>query len=32
MSFEFISRNGEAGFVDSNIKDLFRQLERSGKY
>lgn len=32
MSFEFISRNGEDGFVDSNIKDLFRQLEQSGKY
>ena len=32
MSFEFISRHGEDGFVDSNIKDLFRQLEQSGKY
>lgn len=32
MSFEFISRSGEEGFVDANIQDLFRQLEESGKY
>lgn len=32
MSFEFISRSGEEGFVDANINDLFRQLEESGKY
>ncbi len=32
MSFEFIGRSGEEGFVDDNIKDLFRQLEESGKY
>ncbi len=32
LSFEFISRHGEDGFVDSNIQDLFQQLERSGKF
>jgi 4-hydroxyphenylpyruvate dioxygenase-like putative hemolysin len=32
MSFEFIRRSGEEGFVDANIQDLFRQLEQSGKY
>jgi len=32
MSFEFISRSGESGFLDANINDLFRQLELSGKY
>lgn len=32
LSFEFISRHGEDGFVDANINDLFKQLEQSGKY
>jgi methylmalonyl-CoA/ethylmalonyl-CoA epimerase len=32
LSFEFIRRNGEEGFVDSNIQDLFEQLEQSGKF
>jgi methylmalonyl-CoA/ethylmalonyl-CoA epimerase len=32
LSFEFISRHGEDGFVDANIQDLFQQLEQSGKF
>ncbi|WP_414444523.1 VOC family protein [Burkholderia sp. 22PA0099] len=32
MSFELIRRNGEAGFVEDNVQDLFDQLEQSGKY
>jgi methylmalonyl-CoA/ethylmalonyl-CoA epimerase len=32
MSFEVIRREGEEGFLDSNVQDLFEQLEQSGKY
>jgi 4-hydroxyphenylpyruvate dioxygenase-like putative hemolysin len=32
LSFEFITRHGEEGFQDSNIQQLFDQLEQSGKY
>lgn len=32
MSFEFIERNGEEGFLDENINQLFSQLEASGAY
>ncbi|AJK45699.1 VOC family protein [Burkholderia plantarii] len=32
MSFELIHRNGEAGFLEDNVQDLFEQLEQSGKY
>ncbi|ACR29363.1 VOC family protein [Burkholderia glumae] len=32
LSFEFIKRNGEHGFVDDNIQSLFDQLERSDSY
>jgi methylmalonyl-CoA/ethylmalonyl-CoA epimerase len=32
MSFEVIRRDGEEGFLDSNVQDLFEQLEQSGKY
>ncbi|MEO7936389.1 MAG: VOC family protein [Dokdonella sp.] len=32
LSFEFIRRSGEDGFVDANIQDLFEQLEQSGKF
>lgn len=32
MSFEIIHREGEEGFLDSNVQSLFDQLEQSGKY
>ena len=32
MSFEFIERNGEDGFREENVNDLFSQLEQSGAY
>jgi len=32
MSFEIIHREGEQGFLDSNVQSLFDQLEQSGKY
>jgi 4-hydroxyphenylpyruvate dioxygenase-like putative hemolysin len=32
LSFEFIARGGEAGFLESNVQELFEQLERSGAY
>ncbi|GAA4801555.1 VOC family protein [Lysobacter hankyongensis] len=32
MSFEIIRRDGEDGFLDSNVQSLFDQLEQSGKY
>ena len=32
MSFEFIHRSGEDGFLESNSQQLFDQLEQSGKY
>jgi methylmalonyl-CoA/ethylmalonyl-CoA epimerase len=32
MAFEFIRRNNEDGFVESNIQELFDQLEKSGSY
>lgn len=32
ISFGFIARHGEQGFVDADIHDLFRQLEQSGKF
>jgi 4-hydroxyphenylpyruvate dioxygenase-like putative hemolysin len=32
MSFEIIKRGNEQGFLQSNVEDLFDQLERSGSY
>ena len=32
LSFEIIQRDGEEGFLDSNVQQLFDQLEQSGKY
>ncbi|MGX5851669.1 VOC family protein [Mesorhizobium sp. PL10] len=32
LSFEIIHRDGETGFLESNVQQLFDQLERSGKY
>jgi methylmalonyl-CoA/ethylmalonyl-CoA epimerase len=32
MSFEFIERNGEEGFLQDNVKELFAQLEKSGSF
>jgi methylmalonyl-CoA/ethylmalonyl-CoA epimerase len=32
MSFELIKRGTEQGFVESNVQDLFDQLEKSGAY
>ncbi|MCC4595637.1 VOC family protein [Xanthomonas campestris pv. phormiicola] len=32
LSFEFIERNGETGFQDASVNELFAQLERSGAY
>lgn len=32
MSFEFIHRSGEDGFLEANVQQLFDQLEQSGKY
>jgi methylmalonyl-CoA/ethylmalonyl-CoA epimerase len=32
LSFEVIRRNGEDGFLESNVQQLFDQLEQSGAY
>lgn len=32
MSFEFIQRSGEQGFLEENVNELFAQLESSGAY
>jgi methylmalonyl-CoA epimerase len=32
MSFELICRDGEEGFLEGNVQQLFDQLEQSGKY
>lgn len=32
MSFELIRRDGEEGFLEDNVQNLFDQLEQSGKY
>ncbi|MCK1353282.1 MULTISPECIES: VOC family protein [unclassified Bradyrhizobium] len=32
LSFEIIHRGGETGFLESNVQQLFDQLEQSGKY
>lgn len=32
LSFEVIQRNGEEGFLESNVQSLFDQLEEAGKY
>ena len=32
VSFEFIERRGEEGFLEENVQELFDQLERSGAY
>jgi len=32
LSFEIIHRQGEDGFLESNVQQLFDQLEQSGKY
>ncbi|HTF67064.1 MAG TPA: VOC family protein [Edaphobacter sp.] len=32
MSFELIARGSVKGFVESNVQDLFDQLEKSGAY
>ncbi|MEI9425650.1 VOC family protein [Mesorhizobium sp. Cs1299R1N1] len=32
LSFEIIHRDGESGFLEKNVQQLFDQLERSGKY
>jgi 4-hydroxyphenylpyruvate dioxygenase-like putative hemolysin len=32
LSFEFINRNAESGFLESNVQQLFDQLEKSGAY
>jgi 4-hydroxyphenylpyruvate dioxygenase-like putative hemolysin len=32
LSFEIIHRQGEEGFLESNVQQLFDQLEQSGKY
>ncbi|MDH2406052.1 VOC family protein [Bradyrhizobium sp. SSUT18] len=32
LSFEIIHRDGESGFLESNVQQLFDQLEQSGKY
>jgi methylmalonyl-CoA/ethylmalonyl-CoA epimerase len=32
LSFEFIARDGEEGFRDGNVQDLFDQLEGSGSF
>lgn len=32
LSFEFIERNGEEGFLASNVSELFDQLEGSGAF
>ena len=32
LSFEIIERKGEAGFLETNVDELFAQLERGGNY
>lgn len=32
LSFEFIERTGEDGFLEENVNELFAQLEKSGAY
>lgn len=32
LSFEFIERGGEEGFLEENVNQLFAQLEQSGAY
>jgi 4-hydroxyphenylpyruvate dioxygenase-like putative hemolysin len=32
LSFEFIERDGEAGFLEDNVQELFAQLERKGAF
>ncbi|WP_035060870.1 VOC family protein [Andreprevotia chitinilytica] len=32
LSFEFIERSGEQGFLEENVTELFAQLEKSGAY
>jgi 4-hydroxyphenylpyruvate dioxygenase-like putative hemolysin len=32
LSFEVIQRNGEEGFLETNVQSLFDQLEEAGKY
>ncbi|HEV2739806.1 MAG TPA: VOC family protein [Candidatus Elarobacter sp.] len=32
LAFEFIHREGEDGFLSTNVQDLFDQLENSGSY
>ncbi|MDX2388414.1 glyoxalase [Sinorhizobium medicae] len=32
VSIELVHRNGEKGFLDNNVQELFEQLEQSGKY
>lgn len=32
LSFEFIERKGEVGFLEDNVQTLFEQLEKSGAY
>lgn len=32
LSFEIIHRDGGTGFLESNVQQLFDQLEQSGKY
>ena len=32
LSFEFIKRDSEHGFLESNVQQLFEQLEKSGAY
>lgn len=32
LSFEFIQRTGEQGFLEENVNELFAQLESSGAY
>ncbi len=32
LSIELIKRNGEAGFVEANVQELFDQLEKSGSF
>jgi 4-hydroxyphenylpyruvate dioxygenase-like putative hemolysin len=32
LAFEFIHRDGEEGFLNANVQDLFDQLENSGSF
>ena len=32
LSFEFIERGAEGGFLEDNVNELFAQLEKSGSY